>query len=114
MSNQALYEWNARNLITLWGEECTESQYDDLNNYAYKQWAGMFSDYHLVRWNKFFNEVEKAMKNNKSWDRTKFLESSCKWEKSWSHKKNLFPSMPVGDPVEVSKAIYLKYAPFFK
>ncbi len=111
---KALYEWNARNLITLWGEECTENQYDDLNNYAYKQWAGMFSDYHLVRWNKFFDEVEKAMKNNESWDRTKFLESSCKWEKSWSHKKNLFPSMPVGDPVEVSKTISLKYAPFFK
>ncbi len=111
---QALYEWNARNLITLWGEECTENQYDDLNNYAYKQWAGMFSDYHLVRWNKFFDEVEKAMKNNESWDRTKFLESSCKWEKSWSHNKNLFPSVPVGDPVEVSKTISLKYAPFFK
>jgi len=90
---KALYEWNARNLITLWGEECTEGQFDDLNNYAYKQWAGMFTDYHLVRWTRFFDEVETAMKANKKWDRSSFLESSCEWEKNWSHQQNLFPTV---------------------
>jgi alpha-N-acetylglucosaminidase len=64
-----LYEWNARNLITLWGEKCTEGQFDDLNTYAYKQWAGMFTDYHLVRWSKFFDQVETAMQKNENWDR---------------------------------------------
>lgn len=107
---KTLYEWNARNLITLWGEKCTENQYDDLNNYAYKQWAGMFSDYHLVRWNRFFDEVETAIRKNKNWDRTPFLESSCQWEKNWSHKKNVFSTIPEGDPVEVSESIWVKYA----
>jgi alpha-N-acetylglucosaminidase len=107
---KALYEWNARNLITLWGEECTEGQYDDLNNYAYKQWAGMFTDYHLVRWTRFFDQVEKAIRNNKEWDRSMFLESSCQWEKSWSHQQNLFPTQPQGDPVELSKDIWNKYS----
>ena len=105
-------EWNARNIITLWGEKCTEGQDDDLNNYAYKQWAGMFTDYHLVRWNKFFDEVETAIRQNVNWDRTSFLESSCTWEKNWSHNKNVFPSMPHGDPIEVSRQIYKKYLPF--
>ncbi len=37
-----LYQWNARNIITLWGTECTEGQFDDLNGYAQKQWSGLF------------------------------------------------------------------------
>jgi alpha-N-acetylglucosaminidase len=109
---KALYEFNARNLITLWGEKCTENQFDDLNNYAYKQWAGMFSDYHLVRWTRFFEEVETALRNGKTWNRDFFLESSCQWEKSWSRNKNIFPSTPSGDPVEISRTIWEKYAPF--
>lgn len=109
---KALYEWNARNIITLWGEECTEGQYDDLNTYAYKQWSGLFTDYHLVRWNRFFNEVEEAMKSNKEWDRSVFLESSCQWEKNWSLERNTFQSSPEGDPVKLSKYIWDKYLPY--
>ena len=111
---KALYEWNARNLITLWGEKCTENQYDDLNNYAYKQWAGMFSDYHLVRWSRFFDEVETAIRNNKVWNRDPFLEYSCQWEKDWSHKRNLFSTEPNGDPVEVSEFVWKKYSAYIK
>jgi alpha-N-acetylglucosaminidase len=106
-----LYEYNARNIITLWGEKCTEAQFDDLNTYAYKQWAGMFTDYHLVRWNKFFGEVEAAIQKNENWDRAPFLEASCNWEKSWSRNKNLFPVTPKGDPVAVSKQLFAKYKP---
>lgn len=109
-----LYDWNARNIITLWGEKCTEGQYDDLNNYAYKQWAGMFTNYHLVRWNKFFDEVETAIKKNTNWDRSPFLESSCQWEKNWSSQTNSFATKTTGNPIEVSKGMYNKYLPFIE
>lgn len=105
-----LYEWNARNIITMWGEKCTEGQFDDLNNYAYKQWAGMFSSYHLVRWNKFFNEVETSIKNNSSWSRAGFLDASCEWEKQWSKQHQVFPVKTKGDPVEISRRLYTKYS----
>lgn len=111
-SEKDLYEWNARNLITLWGEKCTEGEYDDLNNYAYKQWAGMFTSYHFVRWNKFFSDVETAMKKNENWDRAPFLKSSCEFEKNWSWQKNIFPEKPIGNPIEVSEKMYKKYWPF--
>ncbi len=110
-SEKSLYEWNARNLITLWGEKCTENQYDDLNNYAYKQWSGLFTDYHLVRWTGFFDSVEADIRNGREWNRAPFLESSCQWEKNWSTEKDLFPVAPSGDPVEISREMYLKYAP---
>jgi alpha-N-acetylglucosaminidase len=107
-----LYEFNARNIITLWGENCTEGQFDDLNTYAYKQWAGMFTDYHLVRWNKFFYEVETSMKKGENWNREPFLESSCTWEKNWSHNTNTFSSTPQGDPIKISREMFTKYLPF--
>ena len=72
----------------------------------------MFSDYHLVRWNKFFDAVETALKNYTSWDRKPFLESSCEWEKNWSNKRNIFTKIPKGNPVEVSRIIWKKYAHF--
>lgn len=109
-----LYEWNAKNIITLWGEKCTEGQFDDLNTYAYKQWAGMFTDYHLVRWNKFFEEVENALNKNEKWDRAPFLESSCQWEKNWSSDKKLFSTVPQGDAVEISRAMYKEYSPHLR
>lgn len=107
-----LYEANARNLITLWGEKCTEGQFDDLNNYAYKQWAGMFTDYHLVRWSKFFEDVEKSIQKREIWSRAPYLVASCKWEQNWSKSTKLFSSVPTGDPVEISRKIFQKYRPF--
>ena len=71
----------------------------------------MFSDYHLVRWNKFFDEVESSIKSNKTWNRTPFLDASCQWEKNWSKNTNLFSAIPAGDPVEVSRSMWQKYAP---
>jgi len=109
-----LYEWNARNLITLWGKECTENQYDDLNNYALKQWSGMFSRYHLIRWMKFFDEIEAAIQRNEEWDRSQFYIESCEWEKEWSNKKDLFSTVPKGDPITAAQYIYSKYVDYFK
>lgn len=109
---KTLYEKNARSLITLWGDTCTENQFDDLNNYAYKQMAGMFSDYHLVRWNKFFVEVETALRNNANWDRKPFLDASCAWEKNWAHQQKKFTNIPAGNPVEISRILWKKYAPY--
>ena len=84
-------------LAYMWILELEEAyKQNDLNNYAYKQWAGMFSDYHLVRWNRFFDELETAIKENKEWDRTPFLDSSCQWEKEWSDQQTRFPVFPRG------------------
>ncbi len=60
-AEQRLYEWNARNIITLWGEKCTEGQNDDLNLYAFKEWEGMFTGYFLPRWEVFFAALNKSL-----------------------------------------------------
>jgi alpha-N-acetylglucosaminidase len=96
-----LYEWNARNIITLWGTKCTEGQNDDLNLYAYKQWQGMFSGYYLPRWRDFFGRLNRSLDEGKAFDRAPFAAESCEWEKEWSAGHARYQVLPGGDAVEV-------------
>ena len=71
-SERALYEWNARNIITLWGTKCTEGENDDLNLYAHKEWQGMFSTYYLPRWREFFRRLNQSLDEGRPFDRAPF------------------------------------------
>ncbi|MGH7734125.1 MAG: alpha-N-acetylglucosaminidase C-terminal domain-containing protein, partial [Gemmatimonadales bacterium] len=84
-AERRLYEWNARNIITLWGTKCTEGQNDDLNLYAFKEWAGMFSSYFLPRWKAFFAELDRSLATGVPFDRAPFAKEMCTWEQAWSH-----------------------------
>ena len=104
-----LYEWNARNIITLWGTTCTEGQEDDLNLYAHKQWQGMFTSYYLPRWQEFFSGLNRAVDTRTSFDRAPFAAAMCRWEQEWSHRHETFPTRPRGDALAVSQRLYSKY-----
>jgi alpha-N-acetylglucosaminidase len=104
-----LYEWNARNLITMWGEKCTEGQFDDLNGYALKQWSGLFKGYYLPRWQKFLGLLTESVDSKKPFVRDGYLAESCAWEKEWSHEHEVYPDKAEGDPVAVSKRLFAKY-----
>jgi alpha-N-acetylglucosaminidase len=106
-----LYEWNARNIITLWGTKCTEGQNDDLNLYAYKQWQGMFSTYYLPRWQEFFRELNQSLDSGITFDRTPFASRMCSWEQEWSRRTDTFPAEPRGDALTLSRTLFRKYFP---
>ena len=104
-----LYEWNARNIITLWGTKCTEGQNDDLNLYAYKEWQGMFSSYYLPRWKEFFLRLNRSLDAGTPFDRAPFAADMCRWEQEWSHSHDTFPTSPGGDPVATAARLYSTY-----
>ncbi|MHB1096235.1 MAG: alpha-N-acetylglucosaminidase [Gemmatimonadaceae bacterium] len=104
-----LYEWNARNIITLWGTKCTEGQNDDLNLYAYKEWQGMFSSYYLPRWKEFFVRLNASLDSNTPFDRAPFAADMCRWEQEWSRRHDAFATSPRGDAVETAVRLYDKY-----
>ncbi|MGH7583420.1 MAG: alpha-N-acetylglucosaminidase C-terminal domain-containing protein, partial [Gemmatimonadales bacterium] len=105
-----LYEWNARNLITLWGTKCTEGENDDLNLYAFKEWSGMFSGYFLPRWRKFFDALNGAFDSGTPFDRKPYAAASCEWERRWSSDTAAaFRTAPVGDEIEVSRRLVRKW-----
>ncbi|MEO7455347.1 MAG: alpha-N-acetylglucosaminidase [Gemmatimonadaceae bacterium] len=105
-----LYEWNARNLITLWGEKCTEGQNDDLNLYAYKEWQGMFASYFLPRWQEFFKRLDNSLATRVAFDRAPFAADMCSWERKWSGRTDSFPVKPSGDALTVTRKLVARYA----
>jgi alpha-N-acetylglucosaminidase len=104
-----LYEWNARNIITLWGTKCTEGQNDDLNLYAYKEWQGMFSSYYLPRWKEFFARLNASLDSATPFDRAPFAADMCTWEQEWSRRHDAFPATPRGDPVASAARLLARY-----
>ncbi|MEO8200677.1 MAG: alpha-N-acetylglucosaminidase [Gemmatimonadota bacterium] len=104
-----LYEWNARNIITLWGSKCTEGQNDDLNLYAYKEWQGMFTSYYLPRWEEFFARLNRSLDAGIALDRAPFAADMCSWEQEWSRRHDTFPTAARGDPLTTAARLYGKY-----
>ncbi len=104
-----LYEWNARNLITLWGRKCTEGQGDDLNLYAFKEWQGMFSGYFRPRWRAFFERLNRSLAEGTAFDRAPFAAESCEWEQAWSEGHDSFRTTAQGDPIAVSRRLFEQY-----
>jgi alpha-N-acetylglucosaminidase len=111
-AERRLYEWNARNIITLWGTKCTEGQNDDLNLYAFKEWEGMFTSYYLPRWQAFFKDLNASLASGTPFDRKPFAAASCTWEQHWSHETTpTFRTTPTGDPVATAERLMKKWTP---
>lgn len=111
-AERRLYEWNARNIITLWGTRCTEGQNDDLNLYAFKEWAGMFTSYYLPRWRAFFDLLNESVSTGVPFDRAPFAAAMCTWEQEWSSETGAFPTEPSGDAVATARRLAGKYREF--
>ena len=108
-AERRLYEWNARNIITLWGTKCTEGQNDDLNLYAYKEWEGMFTSYFLPRWRAFFDQLNQSLTTGVPFDRAPFAAAMCTWEQQWSSETGAFPTAPRGNAVTTAGRLASKY-----
>jgi len=108
-SERTLYEWNARNIITLWGTKCTEGQNDDLNLYAFKEWQGMFGGYFLPRWEEFFKRLNRSVDDGTAFDRAPVAADLCRWEQGWSRRHDSYPTEPLGDELAVTRRLIAKY-----
>jgi len=102
-----LYEWNARNQITLWGPRDSI-----LHDYAAKQWSGLIRDFYAPRWELFFKELHALIVENQkpNEDRAaRFEEAMRDWEKQWTHQTASFPGQPQADAVAVARRIASTY-----
>ncbi len=98
------YEWNARNIITLWGDGKST-----LHDYARKEWSGLIADFYLKRWNYFLDELIQSLESNQPLDEKKIIGHLQNWEEEWTRNTKPFPSKPTGEPVRISKTMYQKY-----
>ena len=101
---KALYEKDARNLITLWGnKDCR------IRDYACKHWSGLMNGFYKPRWERFFDKVFQAMDSGVTFDYEAFVQDSKDWEWNWVLSNELYPVETSADEIEESLKIYKKY-----
>ena len=102
----AHYEWNARNLITLWGPK--ESR---LHDYSCRHWAGLVGTFYLPRWERFMAALRESLERPQSFDQAAFERSIISWEEGWTRQTGGIPDEPAGDLMSVCEEVYAQYAP---
>lgn len=103
-SEKALYERNARNLITLWGDANSP-----LHEYSNRQWSGLMTDFYKVRWEKYFGKLTSSLKSGKDFDEKAFEKELTAWEWDWVNAQKSFPTQVSGNSITISKQLYKKY-----
>ena len=103
-----LYEWNARNILTLWGDRDSM-----LRDYANKHWSGLLVGFYLPRWQKFFAQLDAALVEGKPLDADAYENMIRGWEAEWSQGTESYPATPQGDSLEVSRRLWEKYSRYF-
>lgn len=101
---KALYELNARDLITLWGDANSP-----LHEYSCRQWSGLLNDFYKRRWQKFFEMTNNSLVSGKEFDPVAFGKYISNWEWKWVNERADYPVEPVGNSIDQSIHIYKKY-----
>ncbi|GGA91877.1 GH92 family glycosyl hydrolase [Puia dinghuensis] len=100
-----LYEKNARDLITLWGDKESE-----LREYSNRQWSGLIKGFYKRRWELLFARLDRGILSGEM-DWAAFDKEVKDWEWHWVNGHEAYASRPEGDAVEVATELFRKYAP---
>lgn len=95
-----LYEWNARTLITTWGNRTAADQ-GGLRDYAHREWSGILKDFYKIRWEKYFEYLNEKMKGKKP-----EVLDYYGLEEPWTKAHNTYPSTPQKEVIPTVKKIF--------
>ena len=89
-AEKAYFEWNARTLITLWGDK---NGAKDLRDYSAREWQGMLEDFYKPRWERFISRLQLSLLTGK-----KFLPADdYNEEVAFTFEKKKYPTKPSGN-----------------
>ncbi|KAL2078471.1 hypothetical protein ACEWY4_026156 [Coilia grayii] len=100
-----LYDFNARNQVTLWGPE------GNILDYANKEWGGLIEDYYSQRWALFVNTLVECLDRGKPFKQDTFNQEVFQVEKGFLYNEQKYPSEPLGNTYDIARRIFLKYYP---
>lgn len=100
------YEYEARNQVTRWGDNNSESIHD----YAGKEWAGLVSGYYLPRWRMWLSEVCQSYTEGREIDEVVLKKARISFELKWQLSHEPYPTAPTGDTYAISKRIFSEMA----
>ena len=102
-AERARFEWNARRVLTIWGQGAS------LDDYARKEWSGMFGGFYLPRWELFLNELNESLRSGQPFNEKEFQGKLRRWMADWSDERRVYPTQPQGDRVQMAKMLWDKY-----
>jgi alpha-N-acetylglucosaminidase len=102
-AEKARLEWNARRVLTLWGETRV------IDDYAHKEWSGMITGFYLPRWEKAFQHAREDLRRGTAFDAQAFDETIRPWMRQWSSQREVYPDRAQGDSVAVARRLWGKY-----
>ncbi|MBB5328466.1 alpha-N-acetylglucosaminidase [Tunturiibacter gelidoferens] len=91
--------YDARSILTTWGDR-KASEYG-LHEYGNRDWAGLTSDYYMVRWQMYFDSLSTALdtvETPKAIDWYAFGDQ-------WNHSQKTYAATPHGDSYDSALAI---------
>ena len=100
---QDLYEFNARNQITMWGYQ------QNIEDYASKQWAGLVGDYYQRRWKLLITFMLDSILKDTELDFDAYEKKRFLLESSWDQEHNDYPTKATGNSLQVAYELYNKY-----
>ena len=104
-AEKKLYEQNARNLITTWGDKNNR-----LHEYSARQWNGLFDDFYMPRWKFFFDKTIESLEKKEKMDFKEFTHFIKDWEWNWvTTTENGYRQNPEGDEIALSREMFDKY-----
>jgi len=95
-----LYEFNARNQLTLWGPKAvdTPQMYGYIIDYAAKNWAGLAAGFYLPRWKLFFEFSREALAKGVAFPQQKWIDLEMAFCENFDRDTNTtFPTAAIGN-----------------
>lgn len=100
-----LYDFNARNQLTLWGPG------GNILDYANKQLGGLVLDYYRERWSLFVSTLVECLSGKKPFHQNQFNQAVFQIEQGFIYNGKQYSAQAVGNTLEIAKKIFLKYYP---
>ncbi|MBQ7443216.1 MAG: alpha-N-acetylglucosaminidase [Bacteroidaceae bacterium] len=116
-AEKALYEQNARMLLTTWGDRA-QCENGGLHDYANREWQGLLSSYYYPRWKAFFDNgyTSQSWFQDYEWPfatgTTGAVGAYLPADAPYAY--GTFSATPVGDEIAVAQELYAKYFQDFK
>ncbi|XP_011306418.1 alpha-N-acetylglucosaminidase [Fopius arisanus] len=100
-----LYEYNARNQITLWGPN------GEIRDYANKQWSGVVLDYFKPRWVIFVEALDDSLAHGKKFNSTLINQRMFdEVEKPFTFARKYYSRESKGDAISVALSLNEKWS----
>ena len=108
-NEQKLFEFNARNQVTLWGPQ------GQILDYATKQWNGLVRDYYYPRWKMFLDYLSLVLidpYHYPNYNQTEFENAfMVQIGIPFTQSNKVYSDQPMGNPIQLALQIHAKWRP---